>query len=89
MVRFLISEDYKLMTNILAGIMGGPYKESVDGFENQMAVNYLGHFLLSHLLLPLLVQGTKNNEDKNVRIVNVTSCVHRVADMDYDDFHCK
>lgn len=73
----------------VAGVMATPYKETVDGFESQMAINYLGHFLLSHLLLPQLIAGSKENNEKNVRIVNVSSCVHRIAEMSYDDFHCK
>jgi len=71
-----------------AGIMSVPYKETKDGFESQMAVNHLGHFLLTHLLMPQLIAGSKANEGKNVRIVNVSSCVHRLTDIDFDDFHC-
>lgn len=69
--------------------MATPYKETSDGFESQMAINYLGHFLLTHLLMPQLTMGSKDNNGKNVRIVNVSSCVHRVAEINYKDFHCK
>lgn len=69
--------------------MATPYKETKDGFESQMAINYLGHFLLTHLLTPLLIEGSKNNDGKNTRIVNVSSCVHRISDLNYSDFHCK
>lgn len=69
--------------------MATPYKETEDGFESQMAINYLGHFLLTHLLMPQLIAGSKDNAGKNVRIVNVSSCVHRVVNMSYKDFHCK
>lgn len=74
---------------ISAGVMATPYKETKDGFESQMAINYLGHFLLTHLLMPQLIKGSENNDGKNVRIVNVSSCVHRIADMNYKDFNCK
>lgn len=37
-----------------AGIMMPPYALSEDGFESQLAANYLGHFALTGLLLPLL-----------------------------------
>jgi hypothetical protein len=30
--------------------MFGPRKETEDGFESQMATNYLGHFLLTRLV---------------------------------------
>ena len=79
----------KLKLSFLAGVMATPYKETKDGFESQMAINYIGHFLLTHLLLPQLVKGSKNNDGKNSRIVNVSSCVHRVCDMNYEDFHFK
>lgn len=69
--------------------MSTPYQETVDGFESQMAVNYLGHFLLTHLLLPQLIAGSECNDGKNARIVNVSSCIHRVAEIDFEDFHCK
>ena len=34
----------------LAGIMFGPRQETVDGFESQLATNYLGHFLLTRFV---------------------------------------
>lgn len=66
-----------------------PYKETRDGFESQMAINYLGHFLLSHLLMPQIIAGSRDNDGRNARIVNTTSCVHKAGVIDYDDFHCK
>ncbi len=51
-----------------------PYVLTKDGFETQFAVNYLGHFLLTHLLLPRLIQaGTKN---RAARMVNLSSIGH-------------
>lgn len=66
-----------------------PYALTNDGYESHMAINYIGHFLLTHLLMPQLIAGSQNNDGKNVRIVNVSSCVHRLTDIDYEDFHCK
>lgn len=87
---WLNNEVFKLgVKHFLAGIMCTPYKETKDGFESQMAVNYLGHFLLTHLLMPQLIAGSKDNEGLNARIVNVSSCVHKFTDMDYEDFNCK
>jgi NAD(P)-dependent dehydrogenase (short-subunit alcohol dehydrogenase family) len=77
------------MKFLSAGVMSTPYCETKDGFESQMAINYIGHFLLTHLLMPLLIAGSKNNDGKNSRIVNVSSCIHRIGEIDYDDFHCK
>ena len=36
-----------------AGIMMAPYKETEDGFENQLATNFIGHFALTGLLMQL------------------------------------
>ena len=37
-----------------AGIMFGPRRMTEDGHESQLATNYIGHFLLTHLLLTLI-----------------------------------
>ncbi|KAI7836889.1 hypothetical protein COHA_009221 [Chlorella ohadii] len=37
-----------------AGSFLWPYRKTPDGFERTIATNYLGHFLLAHLLLPEL-----------------------------------
>ncbi len=53
-----------LMNN--AGVMFGPYTKTQDGFEMQIGVNHLGHFLLTHLLLDRL-------EETSGRIVGADS----------------
>lgn len=70
-----------------AGVMATPYHLTEDGFESQFAINYLGHFLLTHLLLPQLkAAGT---QDLNARIVNVSSCAHRTGRINFDDINGK
>ncbi|GAB1863445.1 Dehydrogenase/reductase SDR family member on chromosome X-like isoform X1 [Camponotus japonicus] len=64
-----------------AAVMFSPYKETEDGFEEQWAINYLSHFLLTSLLLPLLKAGGHPGDCS--RIVNVTSCAHYISDMDF------
>ncbi|XP_073983951.1 retinol dehydrogenase 11-like [Rhodnius prolixus] len=56
-----------------AGVMFTPYRETVDGFETQLAVNYLAPFYLTHLLMPLL------NKKEASRVVMVSSCAHIAA----------
>jgi retinol dehydrogenase 14 len=50
-----------------------------DGFELTFAVNHLGPFLLTNLLLDILKAGAPS------RIVNVTSDAHNGAKMNFDD----
>ena len=50
-----------------AGVIVGERQESEDGYELTFAVNYLAHFLLTRLLLPLL------RDSAPARIVNVAS----------------
>lgn len=69
----------------LAGIMFGPYVKTEDGFESQFAVNYLGHFLLSHLLLPQIRNA--GTDDDHSRIVNVSSMAHFANNINYKDIH--
>jgi NAD(P)-dependent dehydrogenase (short-subunit alcohol dehydrogenase family) len=53
-----------------------------------MAINYLGHFMLTHLLIPQLNAGAKAIGIKS-RVINVASNVHEVGTICYKDFHCQ
>lgn len=61
-----------------AGIMATPFKLSEDGIEMQFATNYLGHFVLTNLLLETL-KKTACESKKEGRIVNVSSLAHKVT----------
>ncbi|XP_027923425.1 short-chain dehydrogenase TIC 32, chloroplastic-like isoform X1 [Vigna unguiculata] len=68
-----------LPLNILinnAGICAPPFMLSKDNIELQFAVNYLGHFLLTNLLLDNMKKTTKESKIQG-RIVNVSSMGHR------------
>ncbi|XP_055629128.1 dehydrogenase/reductase SDR family member on chromosome X [Toxorhynchites rutilus septentrionalis] len=68
-----------------AGVMGVPYKLTEEGYESHMAINYYGHFLLTHLLLPQLrAAGTPTCR---ARIVNVSSCVNKIGEINYEDIN--
>ena len=60
-----------------AGIISREREESVDGHELTFAVNYLSHFLLTRLLLPLL------RDSASARVVNVASAGQ--GPIDFDD----
>ena len=64
-----------------------PYGETKDGFENQYGVNYLSHFLLTLLLLPLMKNA--GSPEEKARIVNVSSCAHLLGDVQFDDINHK
>ncbi|MDQ3791968.1 MAG: SDR family oxidoreductase [Actinomycetota bacterium] len=59
-----------------AGVIVGERRESEDGYELTFAVNYLAHFLLTRLLLPLL------RDSAPARIVNVASAGQNPIDFD-------
>ncbi|XP_026675609.1 retinol dehydrogenase 12 isoform X2 [Ceratina calcarata] len=84
-----IKKDYKQIHILInnAGVMFCPYQETEDGFEQQWAVNYLSHFLLTALLLPLLKAG--GTPEKSARIVNVTSCAQMLGKMNFIDINHK
>lgn len=64
-----------------AGTVRGDLEYSPDGFELTLATNYLGHFLLTCLLMPsLLVRRAP-------RIVNLSSGAHRDSPIDFADPH--
>jgi NAD(P)-dependent dehydrogenase (short-subunit alcohol dehydrogenase family) len=62
-----------------AGIMGIERTLTEDGFEAQLAVNHLGHFALTGLLIDRLL------ENPDPRVVNVSSLAHRSGRIDFDD----
>ncbi|RIX28622.1 oxidoreductase [Amnibacterium setariae] len=61
-----------------AGTMRGPFRRSADGHELQLAVNHLGHYALTGLLLPLLT------EVPGSRVVVLSSTEHRFGRLDLD-----
>ncbi|MGR3872625.1 oxidoreductase [Streptomyces graminifolii] len=64
-----------------AGVMAMPYGTTVDGFETQFGVNHLGHFALTGLLLPALLDAPA------ARIVTLSSFMHVLANIDIDDLN--
>lgn len=68
--------------HVLVNNAGGVHKKrrlSADGIEMTFAVNHLGYFLLTHLLLEIIVRSAP------ARIVTVASIGHRQGALDFDD----
>uniref|UniRef100_A0A8D0SBS8 Polyprenol dehydrogenase n=1 Tax=Sus scrofa TaxID=9823 RepID=A0A8D0SBS8_PIG len=70
-----------------AGVMMVPQRETEDGFEEHFGVNYLGHFLLTHLLLDDL--QASGSPGRSARVVTVSSATHYVGELDLDDLQSR
>jgi NAD(P)-dependent dehydrogenase (short-subunit alcohol dehydrogenase family) len=67
-----------------AGVMALPRRQLTrDGFETQFGVNFLGHFLLTALLLPLLMKA------EAPRVVQISSIAHRRGRIDLADLQAE
>lgn len=64
-----------------AGVMLCPFKKTEDGIEEHLSVNYLGHFLLTLLLLDKLRAAPE------ARIINVSAVAHYVATIQLEDIN--
>jgi NAD(P)-dependent dehydrogenase (short-subunit alcohol dehydrogenase family) len=62
-----------------AGVMALPRQPTADGFESQFGVNHLGHFALTGLLLPNLLDAG------HARVVTLTSMLAWTVRIDFDD----
>lgn len=66
-----------------AGVMIPPLTHTEDGFELQFGVNYLGHFLLTGLLLPQL------QKSQSARVVTLSSLAHKNGVIDFDNLNAE
>ena len=67
-----------LVNNAGMALRRTPRHRTADGHDPLLAVNHLGPFLLTSLLLPLLLDSAPS------RIVNVASDAHRIGRVDLD-----
>jgi len=63
-----------------AGIFGESLQQTVDGYEQQFGVNYLGPFLLTQLLLPALQAAQAG------RIIHLSSIMHWLGSIQPETF---
>ncbi|XP_046528866.1 dehydrogenase/reductase SDR family member on chromosome X [Equus quagga] len=66
-----------------AGVMMVPQRKTVDGFEEHLGLNYLGHFLLTNLLLDTLRDS--GSPGRSARVVTVSSATHYVGELNLGD----
>lgn len=62
-----------------AGIMAPPLERTKQGFESQLGTNHLGHFALTGLLLPALLEAAQP------RVTTIASQAHRIGKIRWDD----
>lgn len=67
-----------------AGIMFAPRQLTVDNLESHLAINYLGHCLLTLEFLPELKRAA-DRAQSNSRIISVSSSTHRITKFRFDD----
>ncbi|WP_427050719.1 SDR family NAD(P)-dependent oxidoreductase [Paenibacillus sp. TC-CSREp1] len=79
--RFLESERSIDMLILNAGIMACPETRVGPGWEAQFATNHLGHFALTNLLWPALVN------EGGARVVSVSSTGHHFSPIRWQDIH--
>ncbi|NLR91154.1 oxidoreductase [Flammeovirga agarivorans] len=79
------SQKYQRLDLLInnAGLMIPPLQRTKEGFESQFGVNYVAHFYLTQLLLPLL------NNTPEARIVNLGSLAHRQGKLDFDNLNAE
>ena len=65
-----------LMNN--AGMLAKEFRTTLDNLEQTVGVNYVGPYLLTRLLLPLMGEGS--------RIVNMASLTYKYGFLDFPDF---
>jgi len=66
-----------------AGVMIPPYSTTEEGYELQIGVNHLGHFLLTALFIDLMPDTSDS------RIVSLSSIAHKRGSIHFDDLHWK
>ena len=77
--NILLQESYPitLLMNC-AGTMETGLHITEDGLERTVSVNYVGPYLLTRKLLPLMHAGS--------RVVNMVSCTYAIGHLDFPDF---
>lgn len=74
------SDDLDILINNAGGIFNKRHITK-DGFELSLSANHLGHFLLTHHLMDLLLKS------KSPKVINLSSEAHRAAKVNFEDLN--
>jgi NAD(P)-dependent dehydrogenase (short-subunit alcohol dehydrogenase family) len=89
--KFLQTEKRLDILYANAGIMATPPQILDSGYDAELQVNYISHFLLTFLLLPLMVETARSIPLGSVRVVNTTNIGHDLYSpkigIDFDDMN--
>jgi len=66
-----------------AGVMTPPFGRTADNFETQFGTNFIGHFLLTLLILPLL------HRKPGARVVTLSSVAHWTGRIDFANLNAE
>jgi NAD(P)-dependent dehydrogenase (short-subunit alcohol dehydrogenase family) len=78
---FLADYDRLDMLVNNAGVMAIPHRKTADGFEMQFGANYLGHFVLTRLLMSSILTTP------GARVVTVSRSMHMLGKINFDDLN--
>ena len=81
----VLKQNYQRL-DVLVNNAGAYFKsrhQSVNGYEMNLALNYLSPFLLVSLLVDMLKESDQG------RIINVSSNAHFKSKIDFDDLQCR
>jgi len=69
------------------GVMMCPVNSlTVDGYDLQFGTNVLGHFYFTKPVTPALLAGAKTSTDGTARVVNTSSWMHLITELDFNTF---
>ena len=72
-----------------AAVTSSERRETIDGLESQFGTNYVGPFLFTHLLTPLLKAASTGGKPRPgmTRVVNVSSDGYKLSPIRFHDYN--
>ena len=78
---------YEILLNLICCcLIRHPYRQTAEGHEYHWGVNYLSHFVMTQLLMPLLLRGgSSSSANEPARVINLSSFKHKEGRIRWDD----